>query len=122
MAEFSEIIKQFKRMCWYYSRDKGQKSCPICTSYPNCNIGQCRKIAFEKPAHFAATVMRWAAENPEPVYPAWGEWLEKQGVVKTILSPRYKENGASYYELMYEITNPIPADIAQKLGLQPKEG
>ena len=66
-------------------------------------------------------VMAWAAKHKEPVYPTWGEWLEKQGVVKTVISPRFKENGASYYTPMYEITNPIPADIAEKLGIEPKE-
>lgn len=109
MAEFAEVIKQFKRMCWYYSRDKGQKSCPMCTSYPNCNIGQCRKIAFEKPAHFAATVMHWAAEHPEPVYPTWGEWLNAYGVV----SDNFFSNA--------KMLDPIPADIAEKLGVKPKE-
>ena len=84
MSEYNDVIKQFKRMCWYYSRDKVQKSCPMCTSYPNCNIGQCRKIAFEQPAHFAATVMRWAKEHPEPVYPMWLEWLEKMGIMADI--------------------------------------
>jgi hypothetical protein len=66
-------------------------------------------------------LLSWAAENPEPVYPTWGEWLEKQGVVKTVPSPRYEENGALYYTPMYEITNPIPGDLAQKLGIEPKE-
>jgi hypothetical protein len=102
MAEFSEVIKQFKRMCWYYSRDNGQKSCPICTSYPNCNIGQCRKIAFEKPALFAVTVMRWAAEHPV-VYPTWENWLTTLGV-----------------QSFNELSKPIPADIAQKLGIEPR--
>ena len=103
MAEYNDVIKQFKRMCWYYSRDKGQKSCPMCTSYPNCNIGQCRKIAFEKPAHFAATVMRWAAEHPV-VYPTWENWLTTLGV-----------------QSFNELSEPIPADIAEKLGIKPKE-
>lgn len=115
MAEFSEIIKQFKRMCWYYSRDKMQKSCPVCTSYPNCNIGQCRKIAFEKPAHFAATVMRWAAEHPEPKYPTWEEWLITQGVIKE------NQNGGIGHP-MPKLLESIPADIAEKLGIEPKEG
>ena len=66
---YSEVINQFKRMCWFYSRDKTLGECPMCASYPNCNIGQCRKIAFERPKHFAATVMQWAAEHPEPKYP-----------------------------------------------------
>lgn len=117
MAEYNDVIKQFKRMCWYYSRDKGQKSCPICTSYPNCNIGQCRKIAVEKPAHFAAIVMRWAAEHPEPVYPTWGEWLTQIGVMGRTSIERYNP-----YFAAAKCVTPIPADIAEKLGIEPKEG
>lgn len=105
MAEYNEVIKQFKRMCWYFSRDKMQKSCPMCTSYPNCNIGQCRKFAFEKP-DFEATVMRWAAEHPEPVYPTWAEYL------------MHTYQDVSYARILGET---IPADIASKLGIQPKE-
>ena len=112
MAEYTKVIEQFKRMCWYYSRDKMQKSCPMCTSYPNCNIGQCRKIAFEKPAHFTVTVMRWAAEHPEPVYPTWGEYIRSI----TGLDP-VEVNG-----MRLALTRTIPADLAEKLGLQPKEG
>lgn len=109
MAEFNEVIKQFKRMCWYYGRDKTQKSCPMCTSYPNCNIGHCRKNAIEQPAHFAATVMRWAAEHPEPVYPTVYEWLVSVGLLSGDMW------SAS------DLQKPIPADIAQKLGIEPKE-
>lgn len=120
MAEYNDVIKQFKRMCWYYSRDKMQKSCPMCTSYPNCNIGQCRKIAFEKPTHFATTVTRWAAEHPEPVYPTWGDWLAEMGLIC------WEDNGDrdGVYSVMtptFKMCTPIPADIAGKLGLQPKE-
>lgn len=50
-------------------------------------------------------VMSWAAENPEPVYPSWGTWLAAKF-------------GYDLCEIMYE---PIPADIAQKLGIEPKE-
>ena len=121
MAEYNDVIKQFKRMCWYYSRDKGQKSCPICMSYPNCNIGQCRKIAFEQPACFKDVVMAWAAEHPEPVYPTWKEWLEEQRVVVHFDS--VSEKGT---KVKWELTNKsncrIPADIAQLLGIEPKEG
>jgi hypothetical protein len=132
VAEYNEVIKQFKRMCWYFSRDKMQKSCPMCTSYPNCNIGQCRKIAFEKP-DFAATVMRWAAEHPEPIYPTWGEWLESEGICFSRLTDyervhgfkipkvfEYQIDGKTAFICGDRVNSPIPPDIAQKLGLQPK--
>lgn len=126
MAEYNEVIKQFKRMCWYYSRDKAQKSCPMCTSYPNCNIGQCRKIAFEKPAYFEDVVMSWAAEHPEPVYPTWLEWLKSMGVIPYMMSMVVGRDDEGNFihghvDIKENALKPIPADIAEKLGLKPKE-
>lgn len=45
-------------------------------------------------------------ENSEPVCQTWGKWLEDTF-------------GEPY---LYLQNTPIPADLAQKLGLQPKEG
>ena len=61
----------------------------------------------------------WAAENPEPVYPTWLEWLETMGLVfyKPITET---ESRATIFAP--EAIKPIPADIAQKLGIEPKEG
>ncbi len=107
MAEYNEVIKQFKRMCKSVTPMKCTRGeCPM-----GCeNIGQCRKVAFERPAKFEEQVMTWAAENPEPVYPAWRDWLRSQ----------YPMSGP--YTMTDILESPIPADIAQKLGLQPKEG
>ena len=114
MAEYDNVIKEFKRMCWYYSRDKTQKTCPMCTSYPNCNIGQCRKIAFERPTEFEGKVMLWARANPKPKYPSWGEYLCNIGLIHDCTE---SEDVVSRL-----FDNVIPDCIAQKLGLEPKEG
>lgn len=55
-------------------------------------------------------------EQPvDAVYPTWDEWLETVGVVSV--------NPDKGFILMKpEVNNPIPADIAEKLGLQPKNG
>ena len=50
--------------------------------------------------------MEWAEEHPEPVYPTWGTWL----------SEKYD------YDLREIMYTPILADIAEKLGIEPKEG
>ena len=118
MAEYSEVIKQFDRMCLYYSRDKVQNSCPICTSYPNCNIGQCRKIAFEQPECFDVLVMAWAADHPEPVYPTWEMYLAERMIAD--MRDGKTHNPQSVEEYMRRTS--IPADIAEKLGIEPKEG
>lgn len=110
MAEFEEVVKQFRRMC----ETQGCDGCPM---YPACNIGQCRKIAFERPKEFEAKVMQWAQEHHEPVYPTWGDWLAEQGVV---IKDKIGENKYKYNTLR-KVSTPIPADIAEKLEIKPKE-
>lgn len=67
----------------------------------------------------------WAKEHPEPVYPSWDEaWKNLfPGAVKAPC-PR------AFFgcECMVDIgcakcgSRPIPAEIAEKLGIKPKEG
>lgn len=104
MAEYNEVIKQFKRMCKSITPIKCTRGeCPM-----GCeNIGQCRKIAFEKPAYFAATVMRWVEEHPEPVYPAWRDWLrDLYGNPKMTMTDI--------------LESPIDHEIAQRLNIVPR--
>ena len=104
MAEFSEVIKQFKRMCKSISAAKCTRGeCSMGREFGCENISQCRKIAFEAYDEFELRVMKWAAEHPV-IYPTWDQWLATQGV-------------RSYDDL----DNHIPADIAEKLGIEPKE-
>ena len=100
MAEYSEVINQFKRMC-AHGNCRTATGCPM----DGCNISQCRKFGFERPREFEQRVMQWAAEHPEPVYPSWYEYL-------TDMYP-------STWNMIKD--KPIPADIAEKLGIEPKE-
>ena len=66
---------------------------------------------------FCAAINEWMeeqdAEHPEPVYPTWGEWLIQIGVAQI---------GSGMLGIHPTMAvQPIPADIAQKLGLKPKE-
>lgn len=56
----------------------------------------------------------WAAEHPV-VYPTWGDWLAEYGVV---IKDKVGENTYKYNTLR-KVTTPIPADIAEKLGIEP---
>lgn len=116
MAEYSEVIKQFKRMC-----NNGHCATATgCPMYPSSNRGQCRRIAFERPSDFEKRVMEWAAEHPEPVYPTWYKYLENAGIVT-----KTKSEYSQIYDTVLptsKMFDPIPADIAQKLGIEPKEG
>jgi hypothetical protein len=97
----------------------GDRSCDICP------LGGCNAIYEEDGstdyAEIGEKVATWAAEHPV-VYPTFGEWLEKQGIVKLVNSDRYEEDGRKVYMLLESIDNQIPAGIAQKLGIEPKEG
>ena len=111
MAEhsFQEVMKQWHRMCKSIRSD-----CRECEIYKKAlreHCCFCNKDTFGEDAikSVEIIVMQWAADHPEPVYPTWAEWLHAEGIV----------NLGTYCDKAFK---PIPADIAQKLGLQPKEG
>ena len=112
MAEFVYVLQQFNRMC---KANAGCFNCPLHGHYgvsDRCSIG-----AFVNDSErIEREVMEWAAEHPEPVYPTWGEWLNEQAVVIKII-----DNGALIFEPDAKMRQPIPADIAQKLGIEPKK-
>lgn len=103
MAEFVQTMKDWRRMCKVYTTD--DESC--CDGCPVADFREhgCGAI-FEMEdstdwQKYADTIMEWANEHPEPVYPTWWDWFAAGGL---------------------DQDDPIPADIAQKLGIEPKEG
>ena len=110
MAEYVNVMGQKRRMC---------------NSYALCNMGCplndidfCNKNSGEKTnADFSEVerrTMAWATEHPEPVYPTWEQFIAEM----------YLRSGRTKYHSIaeWEINERIPADIAQKLGIEPKEG
>lgn len=96
MAEFQEVMKQWRRMCTAHQCSK----CPLdnavcCISDPNLRTD----VEIET---LEELITNWAEEHPAPVYPTWNEWFET-------------------FDDGIDVDEPIPADIAQKLGLKPKE-
>ena len=70
--------------------------------------------------------MSWAADHPEPKYPTWQEYLENNKIVEVqrAMPSSTTSNSVSYIEritTMAKFYMPIPADIAEKLGIEPKE-
>ena len=116
MAEFSEVMRQWKRMC------ESMSSCENCPLAIEDIAGgyMCRNGITSLDYKSAETViMRWATDNPEPVYPRWCDWLAEQGV---LVCDNSFPNMRYWYAMNTEkMEQPIPADIAQKLGLEPKE-
>ena len=122
MAEFQEVIKQWGRMCDGHVcaiedvEKCPEKLCPIaglhdgfpCEEDPKCWTDECAK-------QFEDIVMAWAAENPEPVYPTWREYIYDYCVKQ---NPDLR--GCNDYQFVAVFMGqPIPADIAQKLEIEP---
>ena len=85
MAEFSKVVKDWRRMCDFVSAKNYDMhcsciGCPVYELSEECN--GCDAI-FTKWAEtldwgkFEKIVEQWAEEHPEPVYPTWLEWLEQ---------------------------------------------
>ena len=118
MAEFKEVMRQWGRYCKGYTENHNDDcdGCPFeingsCTSYAKDNAQRAEQI--EK------RIMSWAAEHPEPVYPTWGDWLAEIGLIS------WQNNGDGVYSVMvptFKMCKQIPADLAQKLGIEPKKG
>ena len=108
MAEYNEVIKEFKRMCRYYSGEKNE--CPLYCKGHGCNISHCRMLAFDD-AKFQNVITKWVAEHPKPVYPTWIEYLCNIGVL---------QRGMQMIEVGHILAKTrITEDIAKKLGVEP---
>lgn len=110
MAEFIDVIHTIQRIC---KRRKGQ--CPMCLlgkfACPNnVRFDKTEEAAF---CELEDAVVKWAEENPEPVYPTFREWLISIGVIGQMSTHSVIADKLAM--------TPIPADIAQKLGVEPKE-
>ena len=124
MSEFTDVMRQAKRMCESFS-DGHCSECPIGDADAlECGITvtsgmDCKEVERR--------VMQWAQEHPETVYPTWAEWQDSTFQDAEIdITPctfgsrdRFKCDEKTCHEC---IEDPIPADIAEKLGIKPKEG
>lgn len=113
MAEFQEVMRQRARMCRSMSIIA---ACPLshagfkCDTVPMCEFDRIEKI-----------IMDWAAEHPEPRYPTWEEWYKSNfpNVGHPVCPNYFLKNTCDLYKSCDECrAQPIPADIAQKLGIK----
>ena len=124
MAEFSEVMRQARRMCESFS-DVHCSECPI----GNADVLECGiTVTSEMDCkEVERRVMQWAQEHPEPVYPTWDEWQNSVfpdaaiDITPCAFGSRDRLN--CFLEKRCSTCNEqqIPADIAKKLGIKPKE-
>lgn len=121
MADFVQTMKDWKRMCNAMGKEDEYTACDKCKlrsfGCPAIYEKECDGADWTRVEDVVAT---WAAENPEPVYPTWFEWLEDVGIVS-----KAKSEYSQIYDTVLptrKLFDPIPADIAEKLGIEPKEG
>lgn len=71
-------------------------------------------------------IMAWAAEHPEPRYPTWNEWQDSTFPNRSRdVSPCEFDDASRFNCALMKcdecMNEPIPADIAEKLGIKPIE-
>ena len=129
MAEFKEVMRQAKRMC----RSFGE-ACDGCKLHWFDGETLCLLSGTPETWHDSEMpdaeriVMDWAAENPETRYPTWKEWQDTNFPNNDALMRPCIFESEEYFECKLEIdcekcmNKPIPADIAEKLGIKPIRG
>lgn len=114
MADFVQTMKDWRRMCDEMSSDDKYNACVNC---PLKDYG-CPAIYETENAstdwgHIEKVVTAWATEHPEPVYPSIAKYLEQFGII-------IRRDGTLQTDF-FKANEPMSADIAQKLGIEPKE-
>lgn len=119
MAEFVEVMKQARRMC------KSIDDCADCPLTDLCYFDKYMKEYDGSLIQQEAVIMKWAAENPELRFPTWHEWANEQfpdadRSIRTCAFISKERANCMAQDTCNDCRNqPIPADIAQKLGIQP---
>lgn len=120
MAEFTEVMKQARRMCAAHGGMCNNRNCPL-------DNGEACRLAADQDGEDYSDVERiivaWAAEHPAPRHPTWKEWQSStfQGASASVLPCSYVSRARLGCGGVCDIcrNEPIPADIAAKLGIRP---
>ena len=124
MADFVQTMKDWRRMCKTFTTDDDESCCEGCPimaleiAEHGCDAifsEWADKADWEEVEDVIET---WAAEHPV-VYPTWAEWLVDSGVFPQKMSTI---PSIAFNTIRDSLSVEIPADIAQKLGIKPKEG
>lgn len=118
---FKEVVYQWGRMCEHHfcnSRDVKNQSLSMCPIILEHNGYPCddaiMDLSEEAIAQVEEIVMKWAEENPEPVYPTIAKYLEQFGIT-------IRRDGTLEADF-FKANEPMSETLAKKLGIVPKEG
>ena len=123
MAQFVEVMNQARRICLEHSGD-----CDGCPLHDDDRL-VCRFDLGEKYLYYDTAeriVLKWAEDHPE--YPSWYQYQETTFPGHTrwicpmafgIECPSKSKTDAHTCKVCRD--NPIPAVVAEKLGIKPKE-
>lgn len=113
MYNFEEVMREWKRMCTAMDKLEPNDCYEAC---PFHDGNWCGMYSIPKNLDFnkiGEEVMKWAAENPEPIYPTWEEVLLSYNFIK------YTIDDKGYKHIHYGWRDRIPAEFAEKLGIAP---
>lgn len=132
MAEFKDVVKQQKRMC---KTIEDCNKCPLRSMDHDCRLTAMIDADYDEAEVEAIEriVMDWAAKNPESRYPSWNEWQKANfPTAHNLMHPcafmkreeAEKVCGVRCGQTSCNVCarNPIPAEIAEKLGIKPIGG
>ena len=121
MAEFTEVMRQAKRICTVHGGICSYRCCPLADG-EKCRLNV--NLDGEDYNELERIIMDWATKHPEPVYPSWKEgW--KQLFPNGIDTPCPSEYDAKYGHDCSKLSclnckrRSIPAEVAEKLGIKP---
>lgn len=127
MAEFKDVIRNYRRMVkdWKDSGLFSEKDIEKAANDMITISNETAALSFER------YVMSWAKEHPEKKYPSLAEWWKskyphfssgKPPCWKYFLSAKDCANLCNKHTHCSSCQNePIPEDVAEKLGIKPLE-
>ena len=126
MAEFTETMRQAKRLCAAHYGMCSTNNCPL-------DSGEACRLNIDPDGEdyneLERIIMDWAADHPEPVYPTWKEgWKQlfpeadiRRAFCPEVFGDKYRcdwcyDDNDDCDECL---ERPMPAEIAEKLGIKP---
>ena len=126
MAEFTEVMRQAKRICTVHGGICSYRCCPLADGQ-KCRLNV--NLDGEDYNELERIIMDWTRKHPEPVYPSWEEgWKQPfpEADIRNTLCPevfgdKYKCDWCHDYNDNCDecLERPMPAEVAEKLGVKP---